>query len=102
MTLISLGRVTVPTPGTPVALTTDTKLRAARLTLQTPTANTGKMYFGKTGMTKATLAGVARVLATYDSYEITTADGMDGISLAQLALDADVANEGLLVSYWVE
>ena len=102
MTLTSLGRIAVPTPGTPVPLTTDVTKRVARVILQTAPANTGKTYFGQNGMAKTTLAGVSRVLATSEFYEIGTEDGTDGISLAQLAVDADVANEGLLVSYWTE
>jgi len=102
MTLTSLGNVTVPTPGTPVFLSTDPTVRVCRVTIQTAPANTGKMYFGLTGMQKSTLAGVSRVLVTSSDYEIATQDGTNGIALFYLSIDADVANEGLLVSYWTE
>ena len=102
MTLTSLGKVIVPTPGTPVPLSNSGTVHVARIILQTSPANTGKTYFGQSSMVKATLAGVSRVLDTTDKYEISTEDGTDGISLAQVAIDADVANEGLLVSYWTE
>jgi len=45
---------------------------------------------------------VSRVLSATDSYEVTTEDGMDGIPLSQMAIDADNLGEGLLVSYWTE
>ncbi len=102
MNLTSLGRIAVPTPGTPVAISTNVSKRAARVVLQTAPANTGKTYFGEVGLVKATLAGVSRILAAADSYEISAADGTDGILLSQLSIDADNANEGLLVSYWTE
>jgi len=102
MTLTSLGRITVPTPGTPVVLSTNVRTQAARLVFQTAPLNAGKTYFGQTGMNKTTLAGVSRILAPTDVYEVTTEDGMDGIPLAQVAIDADNAGEGLLVSYWTE
>jgi len=102
MTLTSLGSVAVPTPGTPVPLSTDPAVRVSRVVLQTAPANTGKTYFGVAGMQKSTLAGVSHVFAANDSFEIATQDGTDGVTLAQLSIDADVPNEALLVSYWTE
>jgi hypothetical protein len=101
MTLTSLGNIAVPTPGTPVALSTGSST-AARLVIQTAPANTGRTYLGLTGMNKFTLDGVTRILAASDRYEVNTADGTDGISISQLVIDADNAGEGLLVSYWTE
>lgn len=102
MTLISLGRVVVPTPGTPVALPVPARTSAARLSFQAAPANTGSTYIGLQGMNKSTLAGVSRVLSATGTYEVSTEDNTDGIALSQLAIDADVAGEALLVSYWVE
>ncbi|MDQ6677596.1 MAG: hypothetical protein M3Z09_09910 [Acidobacteriota bacterium] len=102
MTLTSLGRVNVSTPGTPVRLSTNAGTRVNRLLLQTIPGATGKGYFGLTQMNKTTLAGVSRVLSTGDLYELTAEDGTDSIYLYQLAIDVDVPGEGLLVSYWTE
>ncbi len=102
LTLTSLGIVVVPTPGTPVPLSTNGSVRVAHVLLQTAPANTGKTYFGLNGLSKSSLAGVSRILEASDKFEIGTEDGYDGITLAQLAIDADVAGEGLLVSYWTE
>ena len=108
MTLTSLGRVNVATPGTPVALASNPSIRVCRVLIQAIPGLTGKGYLGTPLMTKATLSGVTRVLApnpgggVSDSYEVRTEDGRDGITLSQLAIDMDVAGEGMLVSYWVE
>ena len=102
MTLTSLGKVVVAIPGTPVALSVDATIRVARVVLQTSPANTGNTYFGQSGLSKTTLAGVSHVFPASGGYEVSTADGTDGITLAKLSVDADVAGESLLVSYWTE
>jgi hypothetical protein len=108
MTLTSLGRVNVATPGTPVALTADPKIRVSKVFFQSVPGLTGKGYIGLLGLNKTTLSGVARTLAPTgataiaDQYEVASEDGNDSISLNQLAIDMDVAGEGLLISYWTE
>jgi hypothetical protein len=108
MTLTSLGRVNVATPGTPVPLSTDPALRVSRLYFQSVPGLTGKCYIGTPQMTKSSFAQVVRVLvpatgtAPADQFLIEAEDGRDGVYLNQYAIDADVAGEGLLVSYWTE
>lgn len=108
MTINSLGRVNVPTPGTPVPLSTDETATACRLFFQAVPGLTGKTYAGVPAMTKATLAGVARVLSPNptggfsENFYIESQDGENSIHLAGYAVDADVAGEGLLVTYWTE
>jgi hypothetical protein len=59
-------------------------------------------------MNKSTLAGVSRILwpnvsgGIPDQFFLETQDGTDSIQLADYAIDADVAGEGLLVAYWTE
>jgi hypothetical protein len=102
------GRVNVATPGTPVSLTTDPTVTASKLFFQVIPGLTGKTYVGTTGMTKASFAGVARVLAPNPSsgfsenFYIESQDGTNSIRLKDYVIDADVAGEGLLVSYWQE
>ena len=62
MTINCKGRVSVVTPGTPVPLSTDPTIHASKLFFQVIPGLTGKTYAGVPSMTKATLAGVARVL----------------------------------------
>lgn len=108
MHIKSLGRVNVPNPGTPVPLTADRTVTASKLFVQVVPGLTGKTYLGVTNMTKASLNGVARVLwpnATggfSENFFLESQDGANSIRLAEYAVDADVAGEGLLVTYWAE
>jgi hypothetical protein len=108
MTLTSLGRVNVATPGTPVPLSTDPQLRVSKLFFQSVPGLTGKCYIGTPAMSKSTLSHVVRVLVpatnstVADQFGIASEDGSDSFYLNQYAIDADVAGEGLLVSYWQE
>jgi len=108
MTINCLGRVNVPTPGTPVPLSGDPTVTASKLFFQVIPGLTGKTYAGQPTMTKATLAGVARILwpnaagGFSETFYIESQDGGNSIHLANYAVDADVAGEGLLVTYWTE
>jgi hypothetical protein len=102
------GRVSVVSPGTPVPVSTDPGATATKLFFQVIPGLTGKTYVGVPGMTKASLAGVARVLwpnaagGFSETFEIETQDARDSIRLMDYSIDADVAGEGLLVTYWTE
>lgn len=102
------GSVTVTTPGTPVPLTTDPTITASKLFFQVIPGLTGKTYVGTPRMTKATLGGVARILwpnsagGFSETFYIESQDGTNSIRLEDYAIDADVAGEGLLVTYWQE
>jgi hypothetical protein len=108
MTLTSLGRVNVAAPGTPVPLSTDPTVRVSKLFFQSVPGLTGKCYIGAPAMSKSALSHVVRVLVpatttvVADQFEISSRDGRDSLYLDQYAVDADVAGEGLLVSYWQE
>lgn len=108
MTINPQGRVNVPTPGTPVHVTTNTAVAASKIFFQVIPGLTGKMYVGAPAMNKSTLTGVARVLwpnaagGFSETFYIETQDGEDSIRVADYAVDADVAGEGLLVTYWTE
>jgi hypothetical protein len=108
MTINCLGKLSVPTPGTPVPLTTDPTITASKVFFQVIPGLTGKTYVGKPSMTKGTLAGVARILwpnstgGFSENFYIEAQDARDSIRVADYAVDADVAGEGLLVTYWQE
>jgi hypothetical protein len=108
MTLTSMGRVNVSTPGTPVPLSTNPTQRVSKLFLQVIPGLTGKTYLGETGMNKSTLSGVSRILwpnangGLSDQFFLEAQDAADSIPLSEYAIDADVAGEGLLVTYWTE
>lgn len=108
MNMNPLGRVSVATPGTPVALAADHSATAAKIFFQAIPGLTGKTYIGKAGMNKTTLAGVARILCPNsgggfsENFWIETNDGADSLRLSDYSVDADVAGEGLLVTSWQE
>ena len=108
MTVTTLGRVNVATPGTPVQLSSDPTKRVSKLFIQVIPGLTGKGYIGVAGMTRATLVGVMRVLwpnasgGFSDSFFLESQDGADSINLSAYYIDMDVAAEGLLISYWTE
>ncbi len=108
MIINCLGRVNVPVPGTPVPLTTNHAITASKLFVQAVPGLTGKTYLGSATLTKATLAGVARVVSPNstggfsENFFLESQDGTNSIRLAQYSIDADVAGEGLLITYWAE
>ena len=63
MTLTALGRMNIPTPGTPVPLSTDPNARACRVLFQAVPGLTGKGYIGTPHMHTAALTGVIRVVS---------------------------------------
>ena len=108
MTLTSLGRVNVVTPGTPVRITTNTSTLVSKIYFQVIPGLTGKGYIGGSALVKSTLSGVTRVLwpnasgGISDQFFLETADGADTLVLSEYYVDMDIAGEGLLVSYWTE
>jgi len=113
VTVVGLGHVAVPTPGTPVLLSAvltslglDPETRAARVYVTPLGGNTGKTYFGTTTMSKSTGVGVLKQLLIpptsgyNDTFTLESADGAANlIRLGSLAIDADTANDKLTVSY---
>lgn len=108
MTMNCKGRVVVTTPGTPVPLATDPSITACKIFMQVVPGFTGKTYAGNRSMNKSTLAGVARILwpnsagGFSETFYVESQDGANAIRLMDYAIDADVAGEGLLVTYWTE
>lgn len=60
MTMTTLGRVNVATPGTPIPLATDPAITASKLFVQSVPGLTGKTYLGAHTMSKTTLADSPR------------------------------------------
>jgi hypothetical protein len=100
----SLGRVNVSAPGTPVPLATQ-YTPCCHIRVQVVAGLTGKMYFGTQTVNHATMVGVIKELwpnpsgGVDDSYDVAILDNQ--LNLADYAIDASVATEGLIVSYWV-
>lgn len=103
----SFGKIAVPTPGTPVRLTTDTTLRAARLRIAVVIGETGRVFLGVAGMNKANGTGVVKEFwptggggGVADQIEIAAIDKRHLLVPADYYVDANNAGEGLIVAYW--
>ena len=109
--IVSLGKVTVTTAGTPVRATSTqsvpgTQISCQSIAFQALSSNTGKIYIGtSSSMSKSTYAGVVAVLAVpatniipgYNASQLSVA----GLNVADFFLDSDNNGEGVIVSYAV-
>ncbi|GIW55476.1 MAG: hypothetical protein KatS3mg082_1880 [Nitrospiraceae bacterium] len=102
----SLGRIAVPTPGTPVRVTSDISIRAHRIRFAVVIGETGRVFLGVAGMNKATGAGVVKEFwptgaggGVADELVLESASGE--LRPADYYVDANTAGEGLIVAYWV-
>lgn len=101
----SFGKIAVPTPGTPVRVTSDTTIRAHRIRFAVAIGETGRVFLGVQGLTKGTGAGVLKEFwptgaggGVADELVIESAVGELGSS--DYYVDANAAGEGLIVAYW--
>ena len=111
MQAISLGLIRVPTPGTPVRISSDATLRVTLMLIRTVPGFGGKTYLGLAGMDKnsAEKTGVIRILSEppafgpQDGEVLPPATGGKGnvISVSDYWVDADVAGEGVTVTCFV-
>jgi len=106
MTVTTMGRVNVTTPGTAVPLSTNTDQKVAKIFAQVVPGLTGKGFIGKSNLNRSTSAGVVRILwpnsggGFSDSFEVSSNNGTNSLMLSEYFVDMDVAGEGLLVTYW--
>lgn len=104
-TPFSLGKVVVPTPGTPVQLSASASLPPVHsLRFSVIAGGTGKVYLGTAGMNKATLAGVLKEFwptgvggGVDDSFTLPMSE-REPYNVADYWIDAAVAGEGLIIS----
>ena len=95
----------VATPGTAVHLAT-TPTPCYRIRVQVIAGLTGKMYLGTSAVNHTTLAGVIKELwpnsggGVDDEYEVWSDKQNNTLDLSDYWIDAAVAGEGLIVSYW--
>ena len=111
MQAITLGLIGVPTPGTPVRVSSDETLRAMLMLVRTVPGFGGKTYLGVAGMNKnsAEKTGVIRILSEppafgpQDGEVLPPGTGGAGnvIQVSDYWVDADVAGEGVTVTCFV-
>jgi len=102
----SFGKIAVPTPGTPVRVTSDTSIRAHRIRFAVVIGETGRVFLGVEGLNKTTLSGVLFEFwptsaggGIADELVIESASGE--LRPSDYYVDANVSGEGLLVGYWI-
>ncbi len=109
----ALGKLTVPTSGTPVQVpapvlpgqgpTLPALSTVHALVIEVLSTNTGKIYVGIAGLNKSTLAGVLMVLPVptanlLPTFSISLTAAANALSLTDLVVDADNSGEGVLIS----
>jgi hypothetical protein len=106
MNIVSLGKIRVMNPGTPVPLSA-TPLLVAKVRVQAVIGETGRVFLGdRSTFNKATGAGVIKEFwptgvggGKADEFEIDATSRGNVIDLSKLYLDANVAGEGAIVTY---
>ena len=103
----SFGKIPVPTPGTPVPVTSDTNLRVERMRFAAAIGDTGRVFLGVSGMNKANATGVVKEFwptgsggGIADSFDIWAEDSRHLLVPSDYYVDANNAGEGLIVAYW--
>jgi hypothetical protein len=101
-----LGKVTVASAGTPVALSTDLTLRACAILVSTIPGLSGNVYFGGTGLNQNTLSQVMMkfnapsVFGPPDTFLVEARNGRNALQVSEYFLDVSVSGEGALVTYF--
>lgn len=111
MQAVSLGLISVPTPGTPVRIWADATLRVTQMMVRTVPGFTGRTYLGLAGMSKSAAGkpGVIRILSEPPAYGPQDGEVLPPnthgqgnlLAPADYWLDADVANEGVVVTCFI-
>lgn len=107
MEVYSLGKIAPITPGTPVPLTADPTIKCQAFFVSQVGGTTGRVLLGRNGLNKGTLAGCIKpflppsAAGFLDSFSVEAESNSNCIQLSQYCCDADVANEGLVISYTV-
>lgn len=108
MAIQALGKITVPTPGTAVAvasllqpLTRSPIIHA--ILIQVNPANTGRCFVGTKGVVGSTLTNVLGILAVptdnfIPTYSAALTIAPNGLSVNEFWIDVEVGGEGVIVS----
>lgn len=112
-----VGKITVTTAGTPIQLSAQTLVQTAlgsphlktvqAVLLQAIPSNTGLVYIGNSGLTKATYVGCGYVLGipvagtTAPAWGTAQNAQAAGVDLSEIYLDVGTSGEGVLCSILV-
>jgi len=101
-----LGKVSTPSAGSPVQLTTDPTVRASKILFVTIPGFAGNIYVGGANMNTATLEGVLikfnrpGAVGQPDHFAIDTPRGGNSLVVSDYWVAASVAGGGVLVTYF--
>lgn len=108
MQIQSLGKIAVPTPGTPVPLSS-TVMLVWKYRVQAVIGETGKIWLGDTMLQSASNTGVIKSFwptgaggGVADAFEDCAGNEDNVIDISELRLDAQNAGEGAIVSLWIK
>jgi hypothetical protein len=101
-----LGKISAPSAGVPVQLTSDNTVRACKIVFVTIPGLTGNIYVGGANLNTTTLAGVLikfnppSAVGLSDSFTIETESPSNSLVVSDYWLAASVPGEGALVTYF--
>jgi hypothetical protein len=101
-----LGKISAPSAGVPVQLTSDNTVRACKIVFVTIPGLTGNIYVGGANLNVTTLAGVLikfnppTTAGLADSLTIESETPSNNLTVSDYWLAASVAGEGALVTYF--
>jgi hypothetical protein len=108
MQIKSLGKIAVPTPGTPVPLSA-TPLLVWKYRVQAVIGETGKLWLGDRTLQAANHTGEIKTFwptgaggGVADWFEDYAGDEENVIDMSQLVLDAQNTGEGAIVTVWIK
>jgi hypothetical protein len=101
-----LGKISAPSAGVPVQLTSDNTIRACKIVFVTIPGLTGNIYVGGASLDITTLAGVLikfnppSAVGLSDSFTVESERGVNSLVVSDYWLAASVSGEGALVTYF--
>jgi hypothetical protein len=101
-----LGKISAPSAGVPVQLTSDNTIRACKIVFVTIPGLSGNIYVGGANLNTTTLAGVLikfnppSAVGLSDSFTIESERAVNSLVVSDYWLAASVAGEGALVTYF--
>ena len=101
-----LGKISAPSAGAPVPLTSDNSIRACKIVIVMIPGLTGNVYIGGPNLNTSTMAGVLikfnppSTVGLSDFFTIEAKGPSNSLLVADYWLAASVAGEGALVTYF--
>ena len=101
-----LGKISAPSAGVPVQLTSDNTVRACKIVFVTIPGLSGNIFVGGANLNTTTLAGVLikfnppSAVGLSDSFTVESERAVNSLVVSDYWLAASVAGEGALVTYF--